>query len=384
MNNEWNEIGEDEVTRALGEGLRDEANQVPIPDRYDELVAAGHRRSRRWLPVVAVLVLVLGTAGLLGVSRLFTTGSRIGGTPAPVATRPTPPAQISGEAISFVSDNGTIECVMGGSRAPDGVECHLTAAAAWGSSHPCDAAGRQVAWSHDYGIVTLSNKGARTACNGQGFDELRIGGSQAKPYTSWYDPAVYQSRALPGGGQAPVLPYGTTAVVGQNSCRLNTTGITCTRAEVGFRLSTQNLVLRSSGNQVVYGAAAFATPNGEIICSVGDQVDCEVPSFAYTPPTKPVNCAAGWGSWVALREKAQFICGDAELATRATVGSDQTSWWDDAQPQVGSSGKLAVVRYRTEVINGSYRCSVTEAGVNCGNVAAKAGFALTRARYQLI
>ncbi len=298
MSNEWNEIGEDEVTRALRQGLQAEADRTPVPDRYDEIVAAAEqgRRRRGWLLVAAVMVPVLGAVGYLG-GRLTSGG--LAGTPAqvpatvtaateasessvptltpepsasapataatsrasskqsasaPTSPRLSPPAEVSGSALAFVSPSGAIECVMGGTRAPDGVECHLTVKAVWGPKHRCESVNGTVPWSSDYGVVFIGSEGATTYCNGQGFTELDLSGSDGKRYTSWYDPSRFETRTAANGSLAPVLPYGTTAVVGQTRCQISQSGgISCSRGDqTGFRLSTQTLVLRNGGKDTSY------------------------------------------------------------------------------------------------------------------------------------
>ena len=143
---------------------------------------------------------------------------------------------------------------MGGTRAPDGVECHLTVKAVWGPKHRCESVNGTVPWSSDYGVVFIGSEGATTYCNGQGFTELDLSGSDGKRYTSWYDPSRFETRTAANGSLAPVLPYGTTAVVGQTRCQISQSGgISCSRGDqTGFRLSTQTLVLRNGGKDTSY------------------------------------------------------------------------------------------------------------------------------------
>ncbi len=404
---------DDEVTRLLRQGLKDEADAVPIPNRLRELrtsARGGLRVGRRWLvagAAAAVLVLLIGVGvRVLGTDRGPSVGnpapsasaSRTGSeasaparTTAPQVT-PTPVTRtVSGAKIGFASPSGNIVCVMGGDRSPDGVECHLVSEPVWASSFTncptVGAPGEVTAWSAAAGSVLLTSKGPDTWCNSQGFTEFGPG----SPYTSWKTPAD-QSVGVPGG-TAPVLGYGMAARVGDTICVMDSAGLTCSRADgSAFRVSNEHLTLRrADGTQTVAtSTAAFATPTGNVVCYVDGRtgVVCVVINPTYSPPPRPADCHFDWPARAVLTDHGSFVCASDSMADQASLEgagpSAIQSWWDASQPtaQVPSGLQAVVAKYGTTFVAGAYTCLVSQKNVSCKNSKTGGGLEVSREAYR--
>ena len=107
---------------------------------------------------------------------------------------------------------------------------------------------------------------------------------------------------------------------------------------------------------------AFSTPTGNIGCSLTpDGARCDIVDRAWDPGPPPADCAATWGAGVQVGPQgAGLVCAaDSVLGTAAPLDYGAVS----------------------EV--GTFRCTSTEAGVRCEDLATGRGFALARTSYTL-
>lgn len=109
-------------------------------------------------------------------------------------------------------------------------------------------------------------------------------------------------------------------------------------------------------------AVRFSSPSGNIGCSVTPELArCDIVDRAWDPGAPPPECTATWGAGVQVSPQgASLVCAaDSVLGGQAPLAYGATS----------------------EV--GTYRCTSTEAGMRCEDVATGRGFALARTDYTL-
>jgi hypothetical protein len=118
--------------------------------------------------------------------------------------------------------------------------------------------------------------------------------------------------------------------------------------------------------------AGFTSPSGHIACLFLDGLDgpfvtCEINQKSWKPPPRPADCDLDWGYGITLRIHADFFCaGD-------TVRGDK---------EAGTDGSV-ILAYGTAMRFRSFTCTSQRTGVDCVNAKTRAGFLLSRERYQL-
>jgi len=109
-------------------------------------------------------------------------------------------------------------------------------------------------------------------------------------------------------------------------------------------------------------AVTFSSPSGNIGCSVTPEIArCDIVDRVWEPGAPPAECTATWGVGVQVSPQgASLVCAaDSVLGGQEPLAYGATS----------------------EV--GTYRCTSTEAGMRCEDVATGRGFALARTDYTL-
>jgi hypothetical protein len=121
--------------------------------------------------------------------------------------------------------------------------------------------------------------------------------------------------------------------------------------------------------------AGFTSPSGHIACmflgSDGGSLTCEINQKSWSPPPKPAKCKFDWAYGIRLdagaRSRPGFYCGSD------TIRGD---------PRAGTDGSV-VLGYGSAMRFGPFTCTSQRSGVDCVNTTSKAGFLLSRERYQL-
>lgn len=293
---------DDEVARRLEQTLQQEADAMPIPEKFDEVADAARSSRRRFtLGVVAGVAAGLTIVALAGGYLASQGGLR--GTPEPAgapttttrpasspaasaATTPTPratptppstptpeptreatpdpttapvqpdpqrpvPGTITGSQLGFASPTGNLVCTMDSEH---GVRCHAMQANWSGKDVPAD---RLQGCSPEYGEfgpgqdVILTKDGPFGSCvsDMSVFEAVELNEGRRNDFgtefRTWARQDTQLVEIMPGM-KAYVLPYGTTVVTGRFTCTMATTGITCTdtRTKDSFHLSRNNLTLR--------------------------------------------------------------------------------------------------------------------------------------------
>ena len=291
---------DDEIARRLEQTLRQEADAMSIPEKFDQVVdAAQGARRRRTTGIMASIaagVTIVALAGGYVASQggLRGTPGPAGGGPTPAAsgtpsaspdatpsasptpsstpsTSPTPsqspsasatpppnttpavpkPTKVTGSQLGFASPTGNLVCTM---DVQAGVRCHAMQANWTGKDVPqsklkgCDPGYGDFGPGQD---VILTREGSFGNCVSElsVFEAIATNDGQPNPYgteyRSWAGKDTKLVEFLPGM-KAYVLPYGTTATAGQFSCGMSDMGITCGDANSGamFHLSRNDLTLR--------------------------------------------------------------------------------------------------------------------------------------------
>lgn len=266
---------DDEIARRLEHSLRQEAEAMSIPPKFDQIGdaarAGGRRRTARTIIGVAAGVTAIALAGgwaatqntvlrgtpqpagplpvaTASASPTATPSAAPTGTPAPQRT----PAQVTGSHLGFASPTGNLVCIM---DAVGGVRCHAIQATWSGKDIPATKLQNcGTAPFGDFGPgqdVILTSSGAFGSCVSQLSVLPAFVTTDGRPntdrpeYRTWAGRDATQVEVLPGL-KAWVLPYGTTAVTGWFACTMADTGITCsdTTGSAGFHLSRAELTLR--------------------------------------------------------------------------------------------------------------------------------------------
>lgn len=223
---------DDQTTRRLAQALHDEADAMPIHDRFAEVSAAARSSVRRTttqrvLLAVAASVTVVALAGgwwatqqIRGVPEPAGPPTVATTTPTPSATPATAPSMVKADHIGFASASGNLVCTMSVQR---GVVCHAMQATWSGDSLPVD---KQVNCEHfgPFGPgqdLVLTDEGARGQCVSevsvleafvtfQG--DVNTFGTE---YRAWFDPNTDKTVDVSNNSTVPVLPYGTLAQAGR-------------------------------------------------------------------------------------------------------------------------------------------------------------------------
>lgn len=134
---------------------------------------------------------------------------------------------------------------------------------------------------------------------------------------------------------------------------------------------------------VVTGITEFASPSGNVLCSLGDQgATCTADAVSFTAPPDP-GCDGQWGHTITLSPSAAatFVCKQDAFA-----GTDpKPSWWmpgtDSTVAALGWASAPAL-GYGHRLRNGATTCEVKQSsGVTCTN--GGHGFSLARQSYRV-
>lgn len=270
---------DDGITRRLEQTLRQEADAMSIPEKFDQVADAAYdarrRRVRTTIAGIAAGVTVLALAG----GYLATQGIQRGtpgpaGTAAPVSTpiatptptgaptatgAPTPsaapttpaPQAVTGTHLGFASPTGNLVCTM---SVAGGVRCHAMTANWTGKDVPAAKTTGCTELGADFGPgqdVVLTAEGSFGSCVTEisVFEAVEATDGQRNTFgtefRTWAGDDTELVEFMPGM-TAHVLPYGTTATTGRYSCAMADTGITCSdsQSQAGFHLSRNDLTLR--------------------------------------------------------------------------------------------------------------------------------------------
>lgn len=149
-----------------------------------------------------------------------------------------------------------------------------------------------------------------------------------------------------------------------------------------------------------HGAAAFATPSGNIVCIIAAasemleaHTQCDIRERAYTAPQSPDCHADFYGNSIVLGPSGpELACTSDIITTYAELGSkaqglDWTAWFHGTGQRPvdlpGPPGLAATVGYGNSIRVGDVQCSSEESGVRCTNRASNRSFLLSRSRYAL-
>ncbi len=114
----------------------------------------------------------------------------------------------------------------------------------------------------------------------------------------------------------------------------------------------------------------FTSPSGNIACAfdastttnAAGSVRCEITVKDWTPPAQPAACNVDRGLDLTLESQAQLLC---------------------AGDTVRASSSPLLLPYGTSIRFTPFTCTSQPAGIDCENTVTRAGFLLSRERYEL-
>ena len=114
----------------------------------------------------------------------------------------------------------------------------------------------------------------------------------------------------------------------------------------------------------------FTSPSGNIACAfdasttanVSGTVRCEISVRTWTPPPQPATCDVDWGQGLTLESRAQMLC---------------------AGDTVRQMSNPLLLPYGTSIRFTPFTCTSQPTGIDCVNTVTRAGFLISRERYEL-
>ena len=110
------------------------------------------------------------------------------------------------------------------------------------------------------------------------------------------------------------------------------------------------------------GCGASAATRDSTTTNASGTVRCEISVKTWTPPPQPATCGVDWGQGLTLQGQAEMLCAGDTIR--------------------GLTSPL-LLPYGTSIRFTPFTCTSQPTGIDCVNTVTRAGFLISRERYEL-